>query len=227
MGWEIAHDESNGRFIFICTTTGRAFGPYMSDNDKSVQDFYDWWNAVIIQDPRTMDVSELDNAHQKWQSLGVETKGIVMVPIEYKSDNATIVEVFIVHWECDGSFWKGKVDIRLTGVQDKEDPEVLHDIYDISGMELNPELEEAYYEGVPDLTATSDFEELFMKREVEDMEGNGQMNGSFTNSGRFDVTGGRPIHWKITEIENGWHSRFGGYIMREVGEDEYDPRYYD
>ncbi len=233
MGWEIAHDTAGERFIYICTTTGKAFGPYMSDNNKTVQEFYDWWNTVIQEDPRRCSNEELEEIHRRWEALRVETKGVLMVPIEYKANNETLVEMFRVHWESDGEIWKGKVYIKISGVEDKEDPEILHNINDISDMELAPELEEQYYEFVPEIIEKTNFQESLMNRKIEDMEGNGQMNGSCVDEWgygygrRIDATGGRPIHWKITEIENGWHSRWGGSTWREVGEDEYDRRYYD
>jgi|TARA_R110000824_G_scaffold95311_1_gene229345 hypothetical protein len=80
MAWELLVDDDRGLGVFTCNTADVAFGPLVSMHDNNVGQFYSWWSAVGLSDPRTMTDSEVHEAVYRWYGIQHEIKFEISLP---------------------------------------------------------------------------------------------------------------------------------------------------
>jgi hypothetical protein len=80
MGWELLIDSDRDYGVFFCNTADEAFGPIINMHYCDAGTFYEWWNEIIGDDPRSMDTPDLHAAIQRFQGIQYDIKFIVAAP---------------------------------------------------------------------------------------------------------------------------------------------------
>jgi hypothetical protein len=116
MGWELLIDSDRDTGVFICNTVDQAFGPLINMHYCDTGGFYDWWNEIIGDDPRSMDESDLSAALYRFYGIQYDIKFIITapdgteIPGEYHSMTyCSLKGMYDVgwteeqwdHWDCD------------------------------------------------------------------------------------------------------------------------------
>ncbi len=80
MGWELLVDSDRDTGVFICNTADEAFGPLINMHYCDAGSFYEWWDAHIGEDPRSMDSDERSHAIYRFYGIQYDIKFVITAP---------------------------------------------------------------------------------------------------------------------------------------------------